>query len=262
MSTRHTVALLGFSVFERETLQASFRLAGERERLYEIDREALHSDLIVANADLAEAVRAVRTLGRLDDTLFIGNQPISGACAGQLPRPIDALRVQRALDDLLLHRSRGQTRPGRSSILPLDDTRGDRPLVVSDNRAEQLLLREMLGRLGHGCEIAHSGEEALLRCRRRMPGFVFLGVGIAGLDPFQTCRQIKRQAGNRQQRAPVVVMLTRQTLGLDRIRATLAGCDAYLPQPLREHELLHLLLSHEEDQAHSNGFEPTVPQPG
>jgi CheY-like chemotaxis protein len=291
MSVSHRVALVGFSAFERETLEACFRLAGARTPVYTVAATAEHSDLIVADADQTSAVHAVGSLGRLHDTLFIGATRTPGAPAGRLPRPIDALQVQRALDaivqrraeraqDASRHRSeRRNARPsGRAlqqaqehigledfrsssgfsnSVLIEGDLKLDTVLVVSDSRAEQRMLRELLGKLGYSTQAVRSGEEALQHCQANYRRFVFLGVGMTGLDAFQTCRRLK-QCAYLWLMVPTVVIMTAQPSAIDRIRATFAGCDAYLGQPLLDDELLHLLSAH--DATFERGFEPTAPQ--
>lgn len=292
MSVSHRVILVGFSAFERETLQACFRLAGARTPAYRMTHDMAGSDLIIADADQPGAVHAVGAQGRMHDTLFVGTARTPGQPAGRLPRPIDALRVQRALDDIVRCRAadaadairprseRRNARPsGRArqqahdhpelqdfrsssggysnSVLTACDIKLDAVLVASDSPAEQLLLRETLARFGYQVELVRRGEEAVTRARAHYYGFVFLGVGMTGLDPFQTCRQIKKQAST-WGLPPTVVLLALQPTSLDRIRATFAGCDAYLTEPLHDDELLHLLTQH--DSTFERVFEPTAPQ--
>ncbi|MEX8520279.1 MAG: PleD family two-component system response regulator [Leptothrix sp. (in: b-proteobacteria)] len=291
MSVSRRVALVGFSAFEREMLEACFRLAGARTPVYTVTPTAEQCDLIIADADQTSAVHAVSSLGRLHDTLFIGATRTPGAPAGRLPRPIDALQVQRALDAIVQrraeraqdagrHRSeRRNARPsGRAlqqaqehigledfhsssgfsnSVLIEGDLKLDTVLVVSDSRAEQRMLRELLGKLGYSTEAVRNGEEALQHCQANYRRFVFLGVGMTGLDAFQTCRRLK-QCAYLWLMVPTVVIMASQPSAIDRIRATFAGCDAYLGQPLLDDELMHLLTTH--DATFERGFEPTAPQ--
>lgn len=290
MSDCHRVALVGFSAFERETLEACFRLAGSRVPTYAVAQSIHLCDLIIADADLPSAVTLIGTFGRVHDTLFIGAKQVTGKPAGQLPRPIDALRVQRALDTVVRLRAeqaddasrprverRGARPSGRArklaqehtgledfhgsqgfsnSVLLAEDRKLDVVLVASDSPAEVKLLRESIGRYGYQIEAVRHGEDAITRTGQHYYGFVFLGVGLAGLDAFQTCRHIKQQA-NPWGLPPVVVVLALQPNSLDRIRATFAGCDAYLSEPLHDDELLHLLAAH--DATFERVFEPTAP---
>ena len=291
MSVNQRVALLGFSAFERETLEAGLRLAGTRVRLCAATDDLGSYALIVADADHPASVHTVGSQGRVHDTLFIGATRLAGHPAARLPRPIDALAVQRELDAILRRRAetaadanrprseRRNARPsGRAlqqaqhpevqdfrhsssggysnSVLQPGDLRLDTVLVASDSPVEQQLLRETLVRLGYRVDMVRRGEEAIAQSSRHDYRFVFLGVGMRGADPFQTCRQIKRRP-NDWGAPPTVVQLARQPTSVERIRATFAGCDAYLGGPLHDDQLLKLLATH--DATFERVFEPTGP---
>lgn len=99
MTTRFRVALQGFSDFERDALSSSLRLAGARQPSYRLVPAIAGCDFIVADADHARVRDALVAAGRLEDTIFIGEDGPEGAPA-LLPRPIDTLRVLQALDRL------------------------------------------------------------------------------------------------------------------------------------------------------------------
>jgi DNA-binding response OmpR family regulator len=84
--------------------------------------------------------------------------------------------------------------------------------------------------------------------------FVFLDVMMEGLDGYQTCRAIKQRKYS-DGKPPVVVMLTSRGGTIDKIRGTLAGCDAYLTKPLNEHDLIAVLAKH--DRTVARGFQET-----
>ena len=135
------------------------------------------------------------------------------------------------------------------------EVRLDAVLVISADRVEQKMLRDLLGRMGYDVRVAFSGEDAVNITRRQGFGFVFLGAGQQGLDPFSTCRLLKRP-GHSPNR-PIVVMLSQRRHAVDRIRATFAGCDAYLGDTLMEEQLLRVLARH--DNTFERIFEPTAP---
>lgn len=143
-----------------------------------------------------------------------------------------------------------------NSVLIEGEARLDEVLVVSASKAERRLLHDLLGRYGYGVALAPSAAAAVELCERRTYGFVFLGLGQDDGGSFQACRRITRRptlAGV----APVVVALSQRNSAIDRIRATFAGCDAYLSAPLNEDDLLRLLAQH--DPTFERTFEPTVP---
>jgi CheY-like chemotaxis protein len=294
------VAFVGFSGFERDTLDAYFRLAARhpgvaatpadaaRPPQYQFVSSMEEGQWLLVDADQPGAARQIGDAGRLDDALFIGGRSAPRGTVAWLPRPVDALQVKRALDDLLerrarhtaedqlLRRARRGLRPSArvrqqslsheevrdfhhsdgcsNSVLAGGDLRLDAVLVVTDSPAERSMLREWLGRLGYSVSVAASDEAALAAARRRSWGFIFLGLGVGGLDPFQTCRRLKQEPHIGE---PVVVVLCPRAKPIDRIRATFAGCDACLTEPLQEADLLALLTRH--DPTFERVFEPTAP---
>jgi CheY-like chemotaxis protein len=61
-------------------------------------------------------------------------------------------------------------------------------------------------------------------------------------DAFQVCRVAKQE--KRGGRSPVVVMFAAIAGSMDRMKAGLAGCDAYLSRSVGEAELYKLLAQH------------------
>jgi two-component system cell cycle response regulator len=260
---RYTVALQGFSEFERTALASFFRLAARRTPSYvQVDRID-RCDFLIADADHKASMQAVVTAGRSRDTVFVGASAPHGAMAW-LPRPIDPMHIVRELDALVEQR---QSSPGElaaarepvfagappssrfggvSGLTPLDDGADDSPgvLVVEDSAIARRFLQVRLQQLGYRVHLATTGEEAQQLLRRERFGLVFLDVvlGTAGsLDGLVICQQIKHDPKLSRGRLPKVVMVTGLSGEMDRVRGSLAGCDAYLTKPLSETELLHTL---------------------
>jgi two-component system, cell cycle response regulator len=136
----------------------------------------------------------------------------------------------------------------------VEDGSLDHILVVDDSDIALKFMRNRLTRFGFRTDLANSGEEALGRLGVRPYKFVFLDVMMDGLDGYQTCRAIKqRKYGD--EKPPVVVMLTSRGGTIDKIRGTLAGCDAYLTKPLNERDLIAILSKH--DRSVARGFQST-----
>lgn len=127
-------------------------------------------------------------------------------------------------------------------------------LVVDDSDIALKFMRNRLTRFGFSTDLVSSGEEALGRMNVRPYKFVFLDVMMEGLDGYQTCRAIK-QRKYAEGKPPVVVMLTSRGGTIDKIRGTLAGCDAYLTKPLNERDLINVLAKH--DRTVARGFQET-----
>jgi two-component system, cell cycle response regulator len=130
----------------------------------------------------------------------------------------------------------------------------DHILVVDDSDIALKFMRNRLSRFGFHADLVNSGEEALGKMNTRPYKFVFLDVMMEGLDGYQTCRAIKQRKYS-DGKPPVVVMLTSRGGTIDKIRGTLAGCDAYLTKPLNERDLIAVLAKH--DRSVARGFQET-----
>jgi two-component system, cell cycle response regulator len=135
-----------------------------------------------------------------------------------------------------------------------EDSNLDHILVVDDSDIALKFMRNRLTRFGFRTDLVSSGEEALGRMNIRAYKFVFLDVMMEGLDGYQTCRAIKQRKYT-EGKPPVVVMLTSRGGTIDKIRGTLAGCDAYLTKPLNERDLIAILAKH--DRTVARGFQET-----
>jgi two-component system, cell cycle response regulator len=135
-----------------------------------------------------------------------------------------------------------------------DESTMDHILVVDDSDIALKFMRNRLTRFGFRTDLVNSGEEALGRMSARPYKFVFLDVMMEGLDGYQTCRAIKQRKYT-EGKPPVVVMLTSRGGTIDKIRGTLAGCDAYLTKPLNERDLIAVLAKH--DRTVARGFQET-----
>ena len=123
-----------------------------------------------------------------------------------------------------------------------------RVLLVDDSDIALKYMQNRLRHFGYECELVHSGEEALAMVATHNYQFVFLDVMMAGLDGYQTCKAIKNNKARRGP-APVVVMLTSKGGTIDKIRGSMAGCDAYLTKPLNDKKLALVLTKYDDSTA-------------
>lgn len=258
IAEHYSVALEGFSAFEREALGSFFRLAAQRRPAYEQVDEAGLADFLIADADQASAVEAVRHGRRERDTVFIGTRAPEGSLAC-LHRPVDPLAIVRELDRLLELRlalpeaesgliplSFDEARPAAAApaaappvAAPARAPRGGAQrdvLVVEDSAIARKFLQQRLERFGYAVHLAASGEQALELLAQRAYALAFVDVvlGPPGrIDGLQVCQAVKQQALRLSLRTPVV-LVTSLKGSSDRVRGSLAGCDAYLTKPLLE----------------------------
>ena len=121
MATRHRVALLGFSEFERSTLGLCFRLAPTRVPAYDEVSDPNNADFLLADAEGPGIVDRLTQADRLGDTVFIGPHSVPGALA-HARRPIDPILVVRELDALCaLRGARPQAKASAASRPEMSD---------------------------------------------------------------------------------------------------------------------------------------------
>lgn len=259
---RYTVALQGFSEFERTALASFFRLAAQRSPSYvQVDRID-RSDFVIADADHKASLQSVMAAERSRDTVFVGTRAPQGAMAW-LPRPIDPMHIVRELDSLVEQR---QSSPGdlHAALAPVGpaaqehdpqgiasgfgalDAGGAGPevLVAEDSAIARRFLQVRLQQLGYRVHLARDGDEAMALLRRERFALAFLDVVLGppgSLDGLRICQQLKHDPAVAGEHAPKVVLVTGLSGAMDRVRGSLAGCDAYLTKPLSEAQLLHAL---------------------
>ncbi len=117
-----------------------------------------------------------------------------------------------------------------------------RVLVVDDDVSARMYLRAKLA-LVEGIDVyeASSGDEALQMSEFTPFDGILLDVNMAGQDGYAVCRTIKRQSRSRGGKLPKIYLVTSRSGMMDRMRATLAGADAFIskpPLPNQLHELL------------------------
>jgi CheY-like chemotaxis protein len=139
-----------------------------------------------------------------------------------------------------------RTPPGaaRRAAVPQEDDRPQvtrhprRVLIVEDNidavRSMAFLLRDM----GHRVEYAINGYAGLEIARRFDPEFVFLDLGLPGMDGFELCKRMKRDPALRGARVIAVTGYAQEDY---RLRALESGCELHFVKPLHPKVLAALL---------------------
>jgi len=110
-------------------------------------------------------------------------------------------------------------------------------LLVDDSEIALKFLEIKLGELGLRSRSVTDSDAALAQLAQHDFNYVFLDVELgpaSRLDGLALCRQIKRRSA----RPPVIAMISAHATQTDRVRGSLAGCDAYLGKPLLPSELM------------------------
>ena len=268
MSPAVRVALIGFTRFERQHLEAGLQPAGGQDPAYVLVDPAAGWVVAIVNADDEASVAQVVQRGRLSCTVMLGTTVRPGAAA-QLPRPLSlapllqaldravhtgpalSAATQRVHDDLarLVPRSAAAA-PGLASMTVIQSlgpasaaipqasrAELDQVLVVDEDSTVLRFMATHLQRLGYEVQLARNATQALDKATRHRFDFVFLATGMEGADGFHICRTLKRRSHPQGQTPPKVVLLLREDLAANRLRAEMAGADACLAKPLRAEHL-------------------------
>lgn len=132
MSHTRSVALHGFTRFERETFESFFRLARKREPAYALETSLSRADFIIADADDAAACATLERRRLLGHTVLLGAIDRPGSLL-HLPRPINLVRVMRALD-AVPRRARAGELPGPAPVA-VDHPAPRRPVSAAASAA-------------------------------------------------------------------------------------------------------------------------------
>ena len=140
----------------------------------------------------------------------------------------------------------------RSSDSLLPSTRQPMPDALELPRGEVLLVAESLvegrtllkrfKRYGLSVDWSRESEQALVMLSAHSYRLVVIDRLSGQPDAFQVCRTAKQKKHG--ERAPVVVVFAATAGSMDRMKAGLAGCDAYLSRSVSEADLYKLLAQH------------------
>ena len=104
-------------------------------------------------------------------------------------------------------------------------------LVAEDNRANQLVIKGMLERLGCQVEIAVNGDEAVQKARSGQYGLILMDCQMPQVDGYTATVEI-RAGESGGTRVPIIAM-TANVQKQDSERCMSSGMDDFLPKPIK-----------------------------
>jgi CheY-like chemotaxis protein len=161
------------------------------------------------------------------------------------------------LDDLPSPPAPRSTRSPRSRIstdkaaVP-DVARGDM-LLVAESLVEGRILLKRFKRYGLNIDWSREAAQALVMLKANPYRLVVIDRLKGDPDANQICRSAKQTKGPKG--APVVIMFAPTAGSMDRMKAGLAGSDAYLSRSVSESDLYKVLAQHR--LVSLDGFAPT-----
>ncbi len=129
-------------------------------------------------------------------------------------------------------------------VVEPDHTGRRRVLVVDDDVTARMYLRAKLCLMDHvDVYEAASGDEAVQISQFTPFDGVLLDVNMTGQDGYAVCRAIKRNSRSLGSKPPKIYIVTSRSGVVERLRATLAGADAFMSKPPHPAHLNALLAS-------------------
>lgn len=139
---------------------------------------------------------------------------------------------------LPLQQARELPQPLVQELSPPPARLGLHILLVDDNADAAQTLAMFLRSWGHDCQVAFSGEQALIMSASAMPEVFVLDIGLPGMDG----RELARQLRNRPSAAQcLLIALSGYAQPEEQRKALSAGFDHYLVKPVEVDRLDELL---------------------
>jgi CheY-like chemotaxis protein/HPt (histidine-containing phosphotransfer) domain-containing protein len=160
-----------------------------------------------------------------------------------LVKPIKQDDLAAALPGLRLERRKVRASKQKASdgVRPDRDARGYRILLVEDHPLNQEVMKDMLGALGYGFDLAENGQEALEALRKMPYSLVLMDCQMPVLDGYEATRRWRsEEAGLGRDRTPIVAV-TAHALPEERERVLRAGMDDFLTKPVKVEGLREMM---------------------
>ena len=166
------------------------------------------------------------------------NAPARGDAVRAGPQvPFDHLRKPLIVDEL--HRLLGPARAAPARRL-VSAQRGAQVLVVEDHPVNQVLMKNLLARMGHTVTLASDGSEALQRLQDGHFDVVLMDLQMPVMGGIEATRRLREREAGSGRHLPVIALTARAMAG-DRETCLAAGMDDYLSKPV-DPDLLRLAL--------------------
>jgi len=112
-----------------------------------------------------------------------------------------------------------------------------RILVAEDNKANQLVIREMFKRVGLSIDIAENGKQVISMVQEYQYDLIFMDISMPEMDGMQACKAIRSLDDSNTCDIPIIA-LTAHSLAGDKEKFLASGMNDYLSKPLRLSQLI------------------------
>jgi PAS domain S-box-containing protein len=116
-----------------------------------------------------------------------------------------------------------------------------RLLVADDYEVNRSMLDKMLSPLGFEVKTANDGEEAVAIADKWKPDLILMDMVMPVMTGFAATQEIRK---HQELDRPFIIAVSASVLEKDEEMSRIAGCDAFLPKPVKLNRLLDLLEKH------------------
>jgi CheY-like chemotaxis protein len=114
-------------------------------------------------------------------------------------------------------------------------------LIVDDKDHNRAVLRDLLKPLGFEVIEADNGHQCLALAQQQQPDAILMDLIMPGMSGFEATQEIRQIPALKD---VVIIAITASAFDADRQQSRLAGCNAFLPKPIRAETLFELLETH------------------
>ena len=248
------ICAVGVPQTEASILTRVLRISGGRNRTYELvedgNKEAV--DFVLAHVDARESAQLRDIIYKFPDkpVVLMGTKGQGEGRTYFVETPIVASRLLKVLDQITVQELKfapelkigAEDVASQEAVAKISNSeessaafnpRASRALVVDDSAPVRKQLEVGLRMLGVDADFAEDGDQALLKLSQAKFDIIFLDVVMPGKDGFAVCKLIKK---NPTTKDVPVVMLTGKSSAMDKVKGSLAGCQAYLTKPIDSKE--------------------------
>ena len=108
-------------------------------------------------------------------------------------------------------------------------------LLAEDNAVNQMVLLQMLRKIGYQADLASNGFDVLAALDRQAYDVILMDIQMPDMDGFEATRRILARFP--KMKRPRIIALTAHALNGDRERCLKAGMDGYLSKPVKIEDL-------------------------
>lgn len=142
---------------------------------------------------------------------------------------------------------------------PFDELEQRHILIAEDNKANQLVIRNMFQKLGIEIDIAEDGQQVLNLLKVSHYDLIFMDISMPQMDGMETCRRIRSHTDRRVSSIPIIA-LTAHALAGDKDKFLACGMNDYLSKPVKPSQLVEKikLFLKRNDHASSDNEKPNA----